>query len=198
MVATFAARTIATLAARATGGFLLDIALGFGQESLAAELNLAVLLVEGDDLHFELVAHMDEAFEGLGVTPLILANVHQTFFAGQELQESTEFNDADDLGVEDITHLGNGADILNPLESSSNILLVRRGDIDNAELALFFDIDDGVGLGLNLLDDLATLADDGTDEVFRNLGMTSPPLPMTAPMKSFGILICSMRGTKSL
>ena len=58
---------VTTLAARTTGGFLLHIAFGLGQESLAAELDLAVLLVEG-----------------------------------------------------------NGADVLDPLEGGSDVVLVRR------------------------------------------------------------------------
>ena len=178
-VAVLAGTTVATFAARATGGLLLDIAFGLGQEGLAAELDLAVLLVEGDDLHLELVAFLDETFEGGGMAPLVLADVHQAFLAGQELHEGAKLDNRDDLGIEDITNLGDGADVLDPLEGGSDVVLVRRGNVDNAELAFLFDIDDGVGLGLNLLDDLATLADE-------------------APMKSFGILICSMRGTKSL
>ena len=169
--ATVATLTAATFAARTAGGLLFLIAFGLGEEGLAAELDLAVLLIKGDDLHLELIAHLDETFERLGVTPLVLADMHQAFLAGQELHKGAELDDADDLGVEDIAHLGNGADVLNPFEGGSDVFFVLRGDVDNAKLALFFDIDDGVGLGLNLLDDLATLADDGTDEVFRNLDL---------------------------
>ena len=115
-VTVLAGTTVATFAARATGGLLLDIAFGLGQEGLAAELYLAVLLVEGDDLHLELVAHLNEAFEGLGVTPLVLADMHQSFLAGQELHEGAELDNADDLGVVHVAHLGDGADVLDPLE----------------------------------------------------------------------------------
>ena len=66
-VAVLTGTTVATFAARATGGLLLHIAFGLGQESLAAELDLAVLLVEG-----------------------------------------------------------NGADVLDPLEGGSDVVLVRR------------------------------------------------------------------------
>jgi len=59
-VTVLAGTTVATFAARATGGFLLHITFGLGQQGLATELDLAVLLVvlwlpslmrQGDDLH---------------------------------------------------------------------------------------------------------------------------------------------------
>lgn len=101
MVATFTTATVTTFAARAMRRLLLHIALGLGEQGLAAELYLAVLLVEGDDLHLELVALLDEAFEGGGVNPLVLADVHQTLLARQvvclrgmpaELDEATPLN----------------------------------------------------------------------------------------------------------
>ena len=57
--------TVATAAA--TAGFLFLIAFGLREQCLAAELDLAGLVVEGDDLDLKLVAFLDEAFEGGGV-----------------------------------------------------------------------------------------------------------------------------------
>ena len=67
--------TTATIATFAACRLLLHIALGLGEQSLAAKLNLTVLFIKGDNLDLELVALFDEAFEGLGTTPLILADV---------------------------------------------------------------------------------------------------------------------------
>ena len=175
-VAVPAGTTVATSSTFTAGGLLLDIPFGFFKEDLTAKFQLAGLLVDIDNLDADDVAFLNEALEGVGAAPLILADVHQTFLAGQELQEGAELDNADYLGIINLTHLGDGADVFDPLEGGGDVVLVRRGDVDDAELALLFDIDDGVGLSLNLLDDLATLADN-------------------APMKSFGILICSMRGT---
>ena len=168
---TTVAVTTATIATFAAGGLLLDVAFGLGQEGLAAELDFAVLLVEGDNLDLELVALVDDTFQRGGMPPLVLADVHQTFLAGQELHEGTELDNADDLGIVHVAHLGHGADFLDPLDGGIDVVLVLRGDVDDTELAHLLDVDDGVGLGLYLLDDLATLADDGTDEVLGNLDL---------------------------
>ncbi len=114
----------AAFAARTAGGLVLDIAFGLRKQRLAAELDFATLVVESDDLHLELVALLDETFQRGGMGPLLLADVHHAFLAGQELHEGTKLDNRDNLGIIHVAHLGNGADVLNPLESSSDIVLV--------------------------------------------------------------------------
>ena len=92
--------------------------------------------------------------------------MHQALFAGQELEECAEFDDADHFGVINLTNLRHGAYFLDPFDGCLDAFLVLRSDVDNAKLAFLFNIDDCVGLGLNLLDDFAALADDSSDEVF--------------------------------
>ena len=163
--------TTGAIATRAAGGFLLLIAFGFGQKSLTAELNLASLFVDIDNLHLELVTLFNQTFERLGTTPVVLADVHQALFAGQELEEGTKLDNADHLGIIHLSHLRNGANFLNPLDGGRDIVLVLRSDIDNTELANFFDVDDGIRFSLNLLDNLATLTDNSSDKVLRNLNL---------------------------
>lgn len=158
-----------------TGAFAarrtLLVAFRLGQQSLVAELQLSGLLVDGDDLHLDGVALVDEAFESVETLIVVLADVHETFLARQELEEGAELDDGNHFGVVDLTHLGNGADVLDPLDGGLDVVLVLRGDVDDAHFAFLFDIDDGVGLLLDFLYDLATFTDDSADEVFGYLDL---------------------------
>ena len=165
MVSTF----IATTAIGAACWLFLLVAFRLLQQRLVAQLQLASLLVDIDYLHTNYIAFVDEAFQGVGATPLILADMHQALFPRQELEESAELDNADHLCIVDLSHFGHSAYLTYPLDGSSNIVLVLRCHINNAEVAHLFDIDNRIGLGLNLLNNLTTLTDNGTDEVLRNL-----------------------------
>ena len=59
--------------------------------------------------------------------------------------------------------------MLDALQRSLDGILVRCGDFDHAFAIDVLDADVRLGVGLNLLDDLSTWADDGSDAVARNL-----------------------------
>lgn len=170
-VATFAARTtgttIATFVTRTTRtGSLLYITLGFRKHSATAQLELAALLVDSDDLNLDHIANVNLTFKGLGTSPVVFADVHEAFFAREELEEGAELNDAYHFSVINLADLRNGSDVFDPLDSSIDALLVGRSDIDTSEIAILFDSDSGTGLALDFLNNFATLADNSADELF--------------------------------
>ena len=170
-VGTFTTGSTLTIAAGSTGTLVLGIAFGLGQQGFAAEFEFAVLLVYGDNLNSHNIAFVEDAFEGFGAIPVVFADVHEAFFAGEELEECTEFDYADNFCVVNLTHFGDGAYFLDPFKSGVDRLFVDSGDINHTHFAFLFDIDDGVGLFLYFLDNLATLAESSSDEVLGTLDL---------------------------
>ena len=62
-----------------------------------------------------------------------------------------------------------GADALDPVVSLLHGGSIVRGDVHNTLAVDLIDGDDSAGLGLDLLDGLATLSDDSSDEVLIDL-----------------------------
>ena len=100
--------------------------------------------------------------------------MQQAFFPGEDLHESAEFQDGNDLAVIDLADLGNSADVLDPFIGFLHRFRIVRRDVHDALAIHLVDVDDGSGFGLDLLDDFAALADDGSDEVFRDLEGDNP------------------------
>ena len=150
-------------------GFFFGVAFRFGQQRFVAQLEFVVFLIDSDYFDFESIADIEYTFEGFGSLPLVLADMHEAFFAWEEFHEGTKLYDTCDCGCVNLPHFGNGADIFDPFDGGVDGVFVDGGDIDDTDFAFFFDIDDGVGLFLNFLDDFATLTDYGTNEVLRNL-----------------------------
>ena len=95
----------------------------------------------------------------------------QAFLAGKNLHECTEIKDAHHLSVVGLPCLGNCADALDPVESLLHGLGIIGSNVHDTLGKIgagdrnFFDIDNGTGFLLNLLDGLASLADNGTDKL---------------------------------
>ena len=68
-----------------------------------------------------------------------------------------------------LADLRNSADALDPVVSLLHGGSIVRGDVHNTLAVDLIDGDDSSGLCLDLLDGLATLADDSTDEVLIDL-----------------------------
>ena len=157
--------------------FALYIALGLLEQDAAAQLELAGLGVNLQELHLQLVALLDASlFDGLKALPVDFADMEQSVLARHELYEAAVRHDAANGTFIDFANLGYSHDSLNLSQSSIDALLVGTADLNLAYAILFVDGNGG------------TVSSCIPWIIF-------PPGPMTAPMNSFGIIICSMRGT---
>ena len=171
---TVAAVTVSTFAAGTTAALGLYIAFGLLGKGTHGKAHLAGLVVVLEELHVHLVADLQHVLDLLCLTPCDFANVEQAFLAGKDFDEGTEVQDAHDLAVIHGAGLGLRADTLDPLEGLLHCLCIVGGDVHHAfgEVGSLdghlVDVDDGAGFLLDLLDGLASLADNGADELGRD------------------------------
>ena len=143
---------------------LADVVLGsqsvdLDQNVAAAEVQPA-LIVDLEYLDADDVADVDNIGHMLGTLDVELADVDQTLLAGSDLNERAEIHDAGDLAQIHCAGLGIGSDGLDDLDRSLALLSVQTCDEYLTDLALFLDVDLTIALRLDLLNDLAGLADD--------------------------------------
>ena len=105
----------------------------------------------------------------LGLLPCDLADVEQALLSGKDLYECTEIEDGNNLSMVYLADLGDLADAHDPLVGLVHCILVVGSDVHDALSVDLVDVDLCTGLRLDLLDGLATLSDDSTDEVLVDL-----------------------------
>ena len=91
-----------------------------------------------------------------------LGDVHKTVLTGSQLHEGTEGHQAHHAAVVQLAHLGDEHDVIDALLGGITGGGIRRGDVDGAVIV---NVDLGAGIGHDLLDDGAALADDVPDVV---------------------------------
>ena len=169
-IAVVAAIRTGSIGTRTVAALLLLVAFRLGEEGTVRQAQLAGLLVDLDELHIDLVAFLQaRLFHGLVTLPIDLGDVQQTVLVGDDLHEGAEGHDGDDLTVVDLADLRHSDDGFDLGLAGLDVFLVLRCDLHDTFLFVFGDDDDGVGLLLHLLDDLATRADDGTDHILRDI-----------------------------
>src|SRR5262245_58935600 len=151
---------------------LLRLALGSGDllagrlvDDLHGEAHLATV-VEAQQLDPHLLALLDDHLHGLGPTLGQLRDVHQAVLGAEEVHESAELHDLDDLALVDLADLGLGRDAADTGERRLDRLALGGGDLDRA---VILDVDLGARLGDDLADHRATRADHLADLVDRDL-----------------------------
>ena len=102
--------------------------------------------------------------------------MEEAFLTGEDLDESTELQDAHHLSVVHLAGLGNCADALDALKGCIHCSLVCAEDIHNTlgsavTVVNFVDGDGCAEFLLHTLDSLSTLADNGADELCGNLDL---------------------------
>ena len=100
--------------------------------------------------------------------------MEESFLPRKDLDKRTEFEDRYNLSVVGLTDLRDSADGLDPVVGLLHCLCIIGCDVDYALAVDFIDSDDSAGLGLDLLDGLATLSDDGSDEFLVDLEGLDP------------------------
>ena len=133
------------------------------RQGLQAHPDLAVL-VDGDALDRQVLAHLDDVPDALDPVGRDLGDVEEADDVGQDLDERPVFLEADDLAGVGLADLGLGRDVADHLHGLLGRGDVRRGDGD---LAVVLDVDLGPGHGDDLLDDLAG----GPDDLAHPLGV---------------------------
>ena len=164
MLATVATVTVGT---GTTGRF--DVAFRFGLKGPHGQPHLAGLLVNLKQLDIDFLSNCKDILYVLSLVPGNFRNVEKAFLAGKDLDKGTEFEDGNDLSMIGLADLGNCTDALDPIVSLLHGLCIVGSDIHDTLSVNFVDIDDGTGLGLDLLDGLTTLSDDCSDEFLGNL-----------------------------
>ena len=133
----------------------------FLQRLLAGKID-AALFIDLDDLAPGLVANIQNILHLFHKAVFQLIDADQAFLAGSDLHEGAEVHDAGDLAIEQIAHLGILGDGFDHL---AGLFAIGGVDCRDADGAVVLDVDLGVGLGGDLLDDCAALADDLADLV---------------------------------
>ena len=95
--------------------------------------------------------------------------MEESLLAGKYLDEGTELEDGNNLSVVNLTLLRHCAYAHDPVICLCHCFSVVGGDVHDTLAVNLVDGYAGAGLGLYLLDGLATLADDSSDELLRNL-----------------------------
>ena len=105
-LAAFATRTTLTLAAGTPVAFAtraaltalgLHVAFRLLGEGAHGQAHLAGLGVDLEELHIDLVAHLQDVLDLVGLGPGDLAHVQEAFLAREDLDEGAELEDADHL-----------------------------------------------------------------------------------------------------
>src|SRR5262249_40918810 len=126
---------------------------------LARQLD-AVVLVDGDHLHLQLVADLDHVLDPPDVLVVQLADVAQAVAARDDLDEGAEVLDRGDLALVDLAD----ADLLG---QRLDVHLGGRGPggvvVRDVHRAVVLDVDLGAGRLLDALDGLAARADQQAD-----------------------------------
>ena len=169
-VATFAARSAVTSATATPFG--LHIAFRLLGQGAHRQAHLAGLGIDFEELDIHFVAHLQDILDLLGLLPCNLAHMQEAFLAGEDLNEGAELQDAHHLSVVNLARFGNGANIFDALQGGIHGGFVHAKDIHDTlgtfhtvRAGNFLDGDGGTGFFLEALDGLATLADNGTDEL---------------------------------
>src|SRR5262249_22138987 len=163
-IAALAALALAPVLLRGTTAFLRRrgpaLALGLlPQQRLARQLD-AVVLVDGDHLHLDLVAELDHVLDLADVLVIQLADVTQTVAARRDLDEGPEILDRGDLTLVDAAD----ADLLGDrLHLGPRRFGLGAVHVPDKHRAIVLDVDLRAGLLLNGLDRLAAGTDQQTD-----------------------------------
>ena len=168
---TTVARTTAVATTRT--GLALGVTLRLRKQHLVGKTVLAGLLINLNQLHLDLVTHLQHILHILDAAVGNLGDVQKTVGAGQELHESAKCRDGLDRAFVNLAHLGFGGDEVDALDDGIDVVQVGSCDVDDTSSMLM------------------------VVWVSRCISwIILPPGPMTAPMNSRGICIWTMRGTK--
>src|SRR5713226_5068876 len=137
------------------GGFLLLFA-GFADERFAGEADLVAL--DGENFHEDLVTELQLIANVADAMLGDFADVQEAVGAGEKLDESAEFREANDLAEIGLADFGAGSDIADHLQGG-----VAAGSAGGEDVhgAVFEDVD----LDAGSFDDGPDLLSAGTDEV---------------------------------
>src|SRR4029077_9133234 len=149
-----------TPVAEILAGLLVDLA--------HAELDLAAI-VEAEDLDLDGVADLDDVGHLADALRRQLADMNQPVARAEEVHESAEIDDLDDLAIVDRVGLRLRDDAADPVDRRLGRVGVDRSNLDRAVVV---DVDLGAGGLDDLADDLAARADHLADLVLgdRNRG----------------------------
>src|SRR5690348_1211742 len=126
---------------------------------LARQVDATLAIDLGHDDH-DLVADRYDVLDRGHVVVGELADAHQAFLAGQDLDESAEAHDPGDLAEIQTADLNLAGDAFDHVDRSLGLLAVDGSDLDGA---VVLDVDLGAGVFLDLADRGTTLADDVAD-----------------------------------
>ena len=123
-------------------------------------------VIEAEQLHFDLVAFLDD-IRGFGDPSLgELGDVDETVFRAEEIHEGAEIDYLHDRTLVDLTDFRIVRDGFDPIDCGADRIAVGGGDLHGA---VVLNIDLGAGFFDDLANDLAAGADHFADLVGRNL-----------------------------
>ncbi len=165
--------TLTTLRALTTGRTLYIVS-GLLDQYTVRELVLTSLRIDLQQLHLDLVTLLDASLlDSLEALPVNLGDMEQTILTRHDLNEATVRHDATNGSLIDLTYLGDSHDSLDLGDSSIDAFLVRSRNLNLTNTLCLIDCDSSTSILLHLLDNLATRADDSTDELLRNIELNN-------------------------
>ena len=139
-------------------------------QGLAAQLD-AVLVVDADDLHLDLVAHPDHVIDAADVAVVEFRDVAQAVAARRNLDERAELLDARHLAVVHVADQDLGAQ---RLDAALGLFGPGRLAVGDGDGAVVVHVELRARLFLNGPDHLAARPDEQADLVRRNLRLQQP------------------------
>lgn len=160
--------TLAVVAAWAT--WTLLVAFWLLEQHAMRELVFAGLRINLKQLDLDVVTLLDSSLlYGLQALPENLGDVEQAFLARKDLDEATVRHDALYHAIVNLANLRQGHDALDFCHCRVDALLVRSRNLHVTDTVGLVDGDSGTCVLLHLLDNLAAGANDGSDELLRNV-----------------------------
>src|SRR6185369_14702605 len=123
-------------------------------------------LVHAEELHFHLVAFLDDIADLVHPARCKLADVHQPVLGAEEVHEGAEVHDLHYGAFVDVADFRIGSDRLDPVDRRLDRVAIGGGDLDGT---VVLDVDLGTCLFDDLADHLAACTDYLADLVGRDL-----------------------------